>query len=169
MVREIGSGWAKVKGRAAAGSSARRRATDEEDAARRERLSPEEFHVTQRGGTELAFTGRYWDHAEDGVYHCVVCETPTFDSTTKFDSGSGWPSFYDAVSKSALRLDDDFSLGQNRVEVSCATCDSHMGHVFNDGPPDKTGLRYCINSAALKFRKREAAAAVRAEDVKPAP
>lgn len=117
----------------------------------KKRLSPMEFEVTQHCGTEPPFTGKYWDHKAKGTYHCVVCDAPLFDSGTKFDSGTGWPSFFDAISRTGVRAIEDRSHGMVRTELRCGTCEAHLGHVFDDGP-EPTGLRYCINSASLRFR-----------------
>lgn len=114
-------------------------------------LSPEEYYVCRQKGTERAFTGKYWKMSDKkGVYKCVACGAPLFDSSAKFDSGTGWPSFYQPIRKDAVTEHADYSLGMKRIEVTCSRCDSHLGHVFPDGPKP-TGLRYCINSVSLKF------------------
>ena len=120
------------------------------DAEWRARLDPQQYAVCRCSATEAPFSGKYWDHHENGVYHCIGCGAALFEAAAKFDSGSGWPSYFQPMSNAALTTIEDDSHGMRRVEVRCASCDSHLGHVFPDGPRP-TGLRYCINSAALDF------------------
>ena len=121
-----------------------------EDAELRARLTPTQYQVTQRAGTERPFTGEYWDCHDDGVYRCIVCDAALFDSGTKYDSGTGWPSFWESVDPSRIEIRTDTSHGMVREEAVCAKCGAHLGHRFDDGP-HPTGQRYCMNSASLRL------------------
>jgi len=137
---------------AAAATEPKKPRPRESDEEYKKRLTPEQYRITRLHGTERAFTGAYWNNKDTGMYECVCCGQELFASTTKFDSGTGWPSFWDFMPGS-IKERTDTSYGMIRVEVLCSNCDAHLGHVFDDGPSDKTGLRYCINSAALNFIK----------------
>ncbi|MBG00872.1 MAG: peptide-methionine (R)-S-oxide reductase [Acidimicrobiaceae bacterium] len=117
----------------------------------KERLSPDQYYVTQQAGTEPAFSGCYWDTKEEGVYHCIVCNAELFSSETKYDSGTGWPSFSEATNNDKVSRVEDRSHGMIRIEAICATCGAHLGHIFKDGPPP-TGERFCMNSASLRLQ-----------------
>lgn len=126
--------------------------TDEE---LKKTLTPEQYHILREKGTEAPFTGKLLNNKEKGSYVCPVCSAELFKSDQKFDSGSGWPSFYDVASTGAVKLEEDNSLGMRRVEVNCANCGSHLGHLFNDAKDQPTGQRFCINSASLKFMPKK--------------
>ena len=128
--------------------------TKKTDAEYRQMLSPMEYAVTREKATEPPFTGRYWDHREKGVYRCICCGQTLFDSSTKFDAGCGWPSYWKAASPEAIREARDTSHFMVRTEILCSQCDAHLGHVFDDGP-QPTGLRYCVNSASITFDKKD--------------
>lgn len=124
------------------------------DAEWREQLSPEQFEVCRNKGTERAFSGKYWDTKDPGIYKCACCGHELFDADTKFDSGTGWPSFFQPLSDERVRTETDTTLGMARIEVMCARCDAHLGHVFPDGP-QPTGQRYCMNSCSLELATKE--------------
>ncbi len=126
---------------------------EKSDAEWRAELTPEQYHVLREKGTERPFTGALVDNHDDGLYHCAACNAPLFKSGTKFESGSGWPSFFEPITPDAVELHEDRTFGMKRVEVTCATCGGHLGHVFPDGP-NPTGQRFCINSASLGFEKQ---------------
>ncbi|MBI2009349.1 peptide-methionine (R)-S-oxide reductase MsrB [Candidatus Saccharibacteria bacterium] len=124
----------------------------------KKKLTPEQYHVLREKGTEAPFTGKYLNHGENGMYTCAVCGAEIFSSDTKFNSGTGWPSFNNPANTKAIKLTEDRSQSMRRVEVSCANCGSHLGHVFNDAPNQPTGMRFCINSACLGFKPKGAKA-----------
>ena len=121
----------------------------------RQQLSPEQFHVTREKGTERAFTGAYWDNHKEGVYRCIGCGVQLFSSDTKFDSGTGWPSFTQPMDDSNVEMEEDRSHGMRRIEVHCKKCGAHLGHVFPDGPREAGGQRFCINSCSLNFEEKK--------------
>lgn len=147
--------WNDVIKYAREGSPTPPKRVEKTEAEWKQQLTPEEFHVIRQKGTERAFTGEYCEHHDPGVYACRACGTPLFDSTVKFESGTGWPSFTEPVEQNAVQYDLDTSYGMQRVEVMCNVCDGHLGHVFPDGPPP-SGLRYCLNSASIKKVESEA-------------
>ena len=132
-------------------------ATKLSDEELRKKLTPEQYHILREKGTETPFSGKHLKNKEKGMYTCMVCGAQLFSSDTKFDSGTGWPSFYDVAQNEAVKLSDDSSLGMNRVEVTCANCGSHLGHLFKDAPDQPTGMRFCINSACLGFEPQKEA------------
>ena len=121
----------------------------------RKQLTAEQFHVAREKGTERAFTGAYWDNHKDGVYRCIGCGEPLFSSDTKFDSGTGWPSFTEPMPGANVEMEEDTAYGMRRIEVHCKKCGTHLGHVFPDGPRDKGGQRFCINSCSLNFEEKK--------------
>lgn len=125
------------------------------DAEWREQLTPEQYHVTREKGTERAFTGAYWDNHQEGVYRCIGCGAQLFSSETKFDSGTGWPSFTQPLDDSNVEMEEDRSHGMRRIEVHCKKCGAHLGHVFPDGPREAGGQRFCINSCSLNFEEKK--------------
>lgn len=155
---------AKAEAKPSPKTTTKRTRVMKSDAEWRKVLNEQQYYVARRKGTEPAFSGQYWNHKGDGIYRCVCCETPLFDSKTKFESGTGWPSFFAPLDKSVVKTETDRSNFMVRTEVLCRVCDAHLGHVFKDGPRP-TGLRFCMNSASLRFQGRaeaEAEAAAKA-------
>ena len=161
-LRCVGRGWTAPKNR----KDAKNGKVVRTEAEWRKRLTPEQFRVTRKKGTERAFNGAYWHTKDDGIYQCVCCGEPLFDSKTKFDSGTGWPSFWRPIERQAIREREDHRLAETRTEVLCRRCDAHLGHVFADGPAP-TGLRYCRNSAVLKLVRRTATGTENSPNVDP--